>query len=98
MRVRFLKLGPVLLWCLTGLLACPEPEGDAEVDPQQPSVCDAEGNLVQKAPAQLRSCSDNVAYGPDDERLHICFFAERSVCARPWNRTEPTPAGPFDCT
>jgi hypothetical protein len=98
MRVRRLDLGLVLLWCLTSLLACPEPEADAEVEPQQRSVCDAEGNLVQKAPAQRPYCYDNVAYGPDDERLDRCFFrGELSVCAPLWNLTEPTPAGPYEC-
>jgi hypothetical protein len=97
MRARPCELLSVLLWCVTGLLACSEPE--PEVEPPPHSVCDAEGNLVQKSPAVLPSCYDNVAYGPDDERLHRCFFrGERSVCAPPWRRSEPTPAGPYECT
>lgn len=89
----------MLLWCCTSWLGCPEPEADLEL-PQQSVVCDAPGNLVQKTPPSLPPfCYENVAYGPDDERLHRCFFrGERPVCGPYWQHGEPTPAGSYDCT
>jgi hypothetical protein len=92
------ELRLVLLWWFTGLLACPEPAATVE-PPAQRASCDAEGNLVEKSPAQPVGCYDNQTYGLDDDRLNRCYFrGERGVCAPYWQSGDPTPAGPYACT
>lgn len=91
-------ISPVLLCCVTSLLACPE--SGTPTDPPQPRLsCDAEGNLVQKSPVPPIFCYDNQTYGLDDTRLDQCYFrGERPVCAPRWSSGDPTPAGPYACT
>jgi len=89
----------MLLGCSTlGVLACPEPEAEAVLETPR-LVCDAEGNLVQKAGILLPGCGFLAAYGPNDERRHRCTFrGERPVCGLSWSPDDPTPAGPYACT
>ena len=62
----------MLLGCSTlGALACPEPEAEEVLEAPR-LVCDAEGNLVQKAGILLPGCGFLAAYGPNDERRHRC--------------------------